>query len=110
MTALNDVTWKEVNDHVSESGSLSQDISSDVEIVNGDKVASLYLTTGSSNVTVTLTSDDDNRTLTIKKVDNGNGSILFVGNIDGDTDKKIGSQNTSITIKYDNNDSVWRII
>ena len=110
MTALNDVTWKNVNDHVAENGTIVQDVITDIEIVDGDKLSSLYITTGSNDVNVTLTTTLDNRTIVIKKVDEGSGDIVFVGNVDGDTNKKIGNVNTSITLKYDSNDSVWRII
>ena len=110
MTTLNDVTWKNVNDHVAENGSISQDIVSDIEIVNGDKLSTLYITTGNSNVTVTLTTSSDNRVLNIKKVDSGTGHIIFIGNIDGDTNFRITEKNSNLTIKYDLNDSVWRIL
>ena len=85
-------------------------VSSDLEIVNGDKLGTLLVTTGSNNINITLTATENNRVINIKKIDSGSGSVIFIGAIDGDTDKRIGFQNTSIKIQYDSNGSQWRIL
>ncbi len=86
------------------------DVTGDLSIVDNDKLGILYVTTGSSDVTITLTATEDKREITIKKVDEGSGDIVFVGTIDGDTSKKISSKNTAIKIQYNTNASEWRII
>ena len=88
----------------------SQNISGSMAVVNGDKIGVLYVTTGSADVTITLTATETKREITVKKIDDGVGDIVFVGSIDGDTTKKIGSQNTAIKIQYDATASQWRIL
>lgn len=103
-------TTVEIDNHVYKKGSVVVNASSDIEVIDGDKISALYVTTGSNDITITLTTTIDDRELNVKKIDNGSGSIIFVANIDGDTDKRIGFQNTSIRIKYDLNNNIWRVL
>ena len=82
-----DVSSNEVNDHVRDNGSIVTTVSASTEIVDGDKISDLWVTTGSANVTITLTTTMDSRSLNIKKIDDGTGIVSIVGNVDRDTDK-----------------------
>ncbi len=86
------------------------EVTSSFAVVDNDKLGILYVTTGSSDVTITLTATEDKREITIKKVDDGSGDVVFVGTIDGDTSKKIGAKGTAIKIQYSATASEWRII
>lgn len=93
---------------------LSSAKSADYTVLDDDGVSSIFMTTSSTDRTVTLPTAADNtgRIITVKKVDSGSGSVTLDGEstetIDGATTKTIYAQYDSITVKCDG--TAWFIL
>jgi len=61
-------------------------VSADYTILDGDGYRAIFVTTGSTDRTVTLPAAASNsgREIIVKKVDSGTGNVTVAGNIDGD--------------------------
>jgi hypothetical protein len=110
---------KQDNNHYIEqtrrkNGYKSYAISADYTITDVDKIKIILVTTGSSNITVTLPTASDNldRVIEVIKDDSGTGYVILDGEgaetINGDATIRLVQQYNRITVKCDG--SNWKVI
>lgn len=88
--------------------------SSNYTVTDSDNARYIFVTTGASNITITLptAADNTNRALTVKKVDSGSGTVI----VDGEGAETIEGASTYV-IRYENEfidtvctGSAWQIV